>query len=952
MRNLPSDALLISVLLLATAGRAAEPDAIWCTVREAGKPAETAARIAVPSAEPVSQADMTVAVSSRDLPGGRRHDLAVTDTSGTEREILVEWHVAAPDSFTDLFITDGNGARELASSGSAAYRSTLALPAITVYDAARGLTLAAAFDVPAPDLTFAWTRAAAGTEIVATVRHLRLPAGGTAQAALLLGRHAGCWRPGLGWLVACHPEYFQPPNPRVFTVDGPMIYDFVTSAERLQRDLGQGLVWQELGWYWPHLGLYRPDADSWRRQPGTEGGLGAGGEVTVALLNDYIHRARALGVEQFLYFQSTESWAEYAEQRFPESRVTNAAGALAPTWIKCVVMNPDPDGPFGRHILDQLRRLLETFPEMAGVFWDQNCYTFFDYAHDDGISLLGGRRVSQLEFAQERLLARAAKLLHDQNKVIMTNGGWTAALARYCDGHMSEGSGPTRRLQYICMRKHLTLLSYDSTPAAAREKLLLALETGAQPAVTLGNDACRAQFAGYRPIFAQLQRREWVFEPRALVLPAGIRGNVFRNAAGNAVVTAVADERYRPSPAESLQPAAIRLRLSDDANVAAVLEWRADLAGYRALPSRPEGPERRVEMARPDPCAALILVRQGRWLAADTPRLVAGQAQPVTISLLNLTPEPWQGEWEIRGGEHATKTSLQVAPMAVQSVALGNVAGPTDAATVTVTIRGPQPDGSTGETRIDLPVVAPVTLAFPTPEPASVIARDEVPFAVANRSSQPLTLDLTLSWSGTPAPARKLSLAPGEVQSLSLRADPPKGGLVELLAELRGAGTSTRRTVRMDVIDTTLPPSFRAEDVESLALTLEVFNSLGEQWAAKPVTVNAIPAGPLPVTGQTLQWHPGMKLDVAGDAAREMVRCGLKPDGSLELVVSVGNEVKNCFKVTNVQASLRTRAGVAHQSSAMRQVVCSAPGWLYSEGQTVPLGAPVPLGTLRFLPAR
>lgn len=180
----------------------------------------------------------------------------------------------------------------------AAYRNSLSLPAITVFGGESGVTLAAAFDVPAPDLAFAWTRGAASTEIVATVRHLRLQAGGTAKAALLLGRHTGCWRPGLGWLVACYPEYFRPPNPRVFDVDGPMIYDFVTSEERLKRDLGQGLVWQELGWYWPHLGLYRPDSDSWRRQPGTEGGLGAGGEVTVALLNDYIRRARALGVER------------------------------------------------------------------------------------------------------------------------------------------------------------------------------------------------------------------------------------------------------------------------------------------------------------------------------------------------------------------------------------------------------------------------------------------------------------------------------------------------------------------------------------------------------------------------------------------------------------------------------------------------------------------------------
>ncbi len=94
-------------------------------------------------------------------------------------------------------------------------------------------------------------------------------------------------------------------------------------------------------------------------------------------------------------------------------------------------MNPDPKGRFGQHILQQARALVAAFPGMAGVFWDQNCYTGFDYAHDDGISMAGGQCVSMMEFAQMRVLAKASKFLHDNGKVIFTNGGWTAGLARW-----------------------------------------------------------------------------------------------------------------------------------------------------------------------------------------------------------------------------------------------------------------------------------------------------------------------------------------------------------------------------------------------------------------------------------------------------------------------------------------------------------------------------------------
>ena len=130
---------------------------------------------------------------------------------------------------------------------------------------------------------------------------------------------------------------------------------------------------------------------------------------------------------------------------------------------------------------------------------------------------------------------------------------------------------------------------------------------------------------------------------------------------------------------------------------------------------------------------------------------------------------------------------------------------------------------------------------------------------------------------------------------------------------------------------------------------MDLFNSLGGQWVDKPVTINGLPAGRLPVTGQTLKWHEGMSIRTPGQAARAILRRGLQADGTIELGVTVDNKVANCFKVRNVQAALRIRSDEIFLSTWSRQVHCSDRGWLYAEGKCVPNGQPLSLEPLRFL---
>jgi len=921
-----------------------------CGVRCATSPVEQRRAFDPPARDKALEDGFVATAAVNEVTGGQRVDVTVADSTGAEREVVIDVCIKLEGDWSHLFVTDGYGPRLLDGAGGTTYRSRCSLPAVTLYNTEAGVTVAAAFEVPAPTLTFSWEETPQAAAITGTISHLRLPAGGKARASLLIGQHEGCWRPGLGWLVDLYPEYFEPPNPKVWDYDGPMIYDFVTSESRLRRDLGQDLTWQELGWYWPHLGLYLPKGESWSRQPRSEGGLGEGGTVTRAALNEYIDLTSRLGIAQCLYFQSTESWAEFAEENFPECRYGLANGALVPTWVKCVVMNPDPEGRFGQHIQDQLRSLVTAFPGMAGVFWDQNCYTGFDFAHDDGVSMVNGRRVSMLELPQERLLARGGKFLHDHGKVIFTNGGWTVGLARHCDGHMSEGTGPTRRLQYICMNKHLTLLAYDNSLQRCREKLELALETGAQPAVTLGDDSCRALYENYKPIFRLLRRKSWVFHPRALTLPNGIAGNVFRNPAGNYVVTAIADRQHPVPPVERDEPVLVAVRVPQADEIPCVFEMNPQRRGLLAVEvSKAEGGYD-ITIPRPEAGTALLLPRRGQWVGSGTPRLIAGRTQPVAIAVANLTPESWAGEWRFAVGGEDIVRALELAPFQVERVELGSVSVGRDETVVSVKVTGPMTRDEVGESVIDIPVVSPISLHVPMEELVQARRGETLAYAIANRLPEEMTVTIRTHWEGAVQASEpmRVTLERGQATALRVEVDPPRAGPSELRIEVGWPGGTLARPVRVEVFEAVLPRDFNLADVAGLSLRMDIFNSLGGRWADKPVTINGRLIGPLPITGTTLRWHKAAVLEVPEGRARDMLKAGLGDDGHIELAVAVGNEVKNCFKVRNVQATVATRLGAKVLSSQAPGVYCSDPGWLYSEGECVRLGTPVRVGPLRL----
>jgi hypothetical protein len=239
-------------------------------------------------------------------------------------------------------------------------------------------------------------------------------------------------------------------------------------------------------------------------------------------------------------------------------------------------------------------------------------------------------------------------------------------------------------------------------------------------------------------------------------------------------------------------------------------------------------------------------------------------------------------------------------------------------------------------------------------ENGRILKGESVGYALANRLHEELPVEIQTAWRGPTSITRssQLALKSGEVRTLSVPAALPRGGTWSLDIEAHWPGGSSTSTSRLNVADPSLPKDFRLEDVEDLTLQMDVFNSLDGQWADKMVRINGLPAGRLPITGQTLKWHSAMSLRASSQTAHDILRRGLKPDGTLHLLVVIDNNVCNCFKVRNVQATLRTRSRETFVSTWSRRVHSSDAAWLYAEGECVPNGKPLPLEALSFLKRR
>ena len=207
------------------------------------------------------------------------------------------------------------------------------------------------------------------------------------EVELIFYAHSGCYRPALARFIELFPEFFYPQVPAleemtVFGISNPF------TKEKYIRKSGMNV--SELHNHFPFYGEYAPEMDSWdsvvlHDYPALANEIP--GKITRKRINDQISCLQKHGIKALLYLQiSGDGFLPWAEKHFASSMARDRYGHPYSTWKECCMVNADPSTPFGQHVKKMIQRFLHQYPDIDGIFLDQLCYFFDDFAHEDGHS--------------------------------------------------------------------------------------------------------------------------------------------------------------------------------------------------------------------------------------------------------------------------------------------------------------------------------------------------------------------------------------------------------------------------------------------------------------------------------------------------------------------------------------------------------------------------------------
>ncbi|OGV71549.1 MAG: hypothetical protein A3K18_22340 [Lentisphaerae bacterium RIFOXYA12_64_32] len=499
------------------------------------------------------------------------------------------------------------------------------VPIATVYHEGKGvgLSLAKPFGLKIPQWGFEFgTYHFGGLHVESTLLGLR--PNRPAHVALMLRGHAGCWRPGLGWLVDKYPEYFRPGNPKTpAIVEGGFMGGSPFSTDKDCRNaLQAGAKVVEVHCHFPHYGSYCPTESNWKTIQWLEEPESARKknlpENSVARMRDCMAMFRRHGIASLPYIQvAGDGWRPWVEKHFPESIALSRDGQKLPVWKDCWMMNSDPALPFGKHIAAEVERFFELYGDVAdGLFWDQPCYDAIDIAHDDGITMVDNRPAYRLVYCYEQHAERMREEIRKRNLFLYANGPVYIELCRGMDAIMAEGVSWTADVdQYMCAARPMCFYSYFGPKDAGKleemfQKCLLLGGTCYSAHAMELSRTMRKLYAIYRPMIDRMRGRTFCFDPDPLSVPPSLEGNVFRGPDGTVFVPLLT-RRLRVldggGPAKNVT---VELRLPDAARFRRAVSMGTTHAGER--PVRIERDGQRLTLTVRQHLAATLICLSGR----------------------------------------------------------------------------------------------------------------------------------------------------------------------------------------------------------------------------------------------------------------------------------------------------------------------------------------------------
>ena len=396
-----------------------------------------------------------------------------------------------------------------------------------------------------------------------------------ASAGLLITMQPVIWRKSLEWVYNRYREYFDPAPgfeqfDGVFASGAGLMADSLTDDELdkiVSARYDRGVRWEEQHAHYPFYGKMIPDRDqkSWiceSHDPPAH-------TKTRKKMREHATRDKKYGIGTFVYYNTTEAEYWYAKETYPGSIARTESGDTIPAWKgelypdrkACWMINSDPSTEAGKLLADEARQMVEMYPDIAGFFWDVYGRSYsFDFAHDDGITMINNKPAYYPVFMFTRMMAeKIGPLLHSNNKYITCNKPTVIQVCKGIDGIMARESTPREEKpawlvaqSYLGLNKHVMILDHrnewDHTDLLFMNCLRYGffysdVDTVADgiddpQVVALKNKAAR-DVDVYYPLISKFAGKKWVFYPRALELPSKTDGNVFRLKDGSAMITMV-----------------------------------------------------------------------------------------------------------------------------------------------------------------------------------------------------------------------------------------------------------------------------------------------------------------------------------------------------------------------------------------------------------------------------
>ncbi|MEO0247975.1 MAG: family 16 glycoside hydrolase [candidate division WOR-3 bacterium] len=591
-------------------------------------------------------------------PQALRWDAEVQVATAQERELNLDFVFPILGCFDQTFWGQADAPYALSSLPTKELKygwfTTMLIPLVSFFQETNdlGLTLVAPVENEKPGLIFRLGGVEEGAGFVEMSNTLLRASGSqSARAGVILIPHRGDWRPGLDWLYHQYQEYFEPVSSRVVAGEGfyCMGGPFVGQGE--MADWRQrGVAWEEFHAHFPFYGLYAPqDRDEWAlvfdqdtvsldawEADNVPSGTPRTGYAAVNAVIDAWHSYQ---IQSYIYFQAFEAWHQYAERYFPADISRDAGGNAHPAWYFCNLMNPDPEGDWGRYIISQLQRILDRYPEVDGLFYDRADYNYLDYAHDDGVTMSGTRRGSKLDIALAKMNERLFSILHTRGKGVWTNGPTSLEVCRGVDGIMAEAFSQAPAIQFLGLHRPTILLVYDSTAEQTELKSKVALWTGAFPGVTYGGTESRRIDEKYRPLFEQYKGKRWVLRAHALKLPPTYKGNIFSNPAGDLLVSVVSLEKSQLNPDAFQYDVPIRVDISEPIPISYCYLFSGDVRGIGWLDCSLDPEHSQIQLPAHLAGSLLLLSSAPRFevTRASAPVLMRGESQSIDLMIQNIS---------------------------------------------------------------------------------------------------------------------------------------------------------------------------------------------------------------------------------------------------------------------------------------------------------------------------